>query len=470
MMAIFMAAVEVTIVATAMPTIVADLGGARFFSWVFAAYLLTQAVTTPIYGRLADIYGRKRVFVAGSSLFLVGSAACGFTWSMASLVVFRIIQGLGAGCIQSVATTIVGDVYAGSDRARVQGWLSGVWALAAIIGPILGAFIVEHLHWAFVFWINLPIGAVAIGLLCAFLNEELHRQQHQIDYLGSLLLMLGLGATMTGVVQAQSLGPFIATLLMGVGLAALAWLVVQERRAQEPIIPVALLRNRVIAIGNFGSLTIGALLMCIVGFLPTYVQAVMGRGAAVAGFVVATLSVAWSIGSIAAGRVMVKASYRSTGAVGALALIAGAALLITLDPHNGFAAMTTGAVLIGIGMGVCNIVFLLLVVQGSVGWSERGIATASALFTRTIGQTIGAGLAGAILNFGISRRAPDIVDALDLLLEASRREGLDAQHIARMVEAVATSLHDVYIVAGLLAIITLAAALLLPAGLSPVKS
>jgi len=182
MMAIFMAAVEVTI--TAMPTIVADLGGARFFSWVFAAYLLTQAVTTPIYGRLADIYGRKRVFVAGSSLFLVGSAACGFTWSMASLVVFRIIQGLGAGCIQSVATTIVGDVYGGSDRARVQGWLSGVWALAAIIGPILGAFIVEHLHWAFVFWINLPIGAVTIGLLCAFLNEELHRSSIRSIILG----------------------------------------------------------------------------------------------------------------------------------------------------------------------------------------------------------------------------------------------------------------------------------------------
>jgi MFS family permease len=143
MMAIFMAAVEVTIVATAMPTIVADLGGARFFSWVFATYLLTQAVTTPIYGRLADIYGRKKVFVAGSSLFLLGSAACGFTWSMMSLVVFRTAQGLGAGCIQSVATTIVGDLYPGSDRARVQGWLSGVWAIAAIIGPILGAFIVS---------------------------------------------------------------------------------------------------------------------------------------------------------------------------------------------------------------------------------------------------------------------------------------------------------------------------------------
>jgi multidrug resistance protein len=236
MMAIFMAAVEVTIVATAMPTIVADLGGARFFSWVFAAYLLTQAVTTPIYGRLADIYGRKRVFVAGSSLFLIGSVACGFTWSMVSLVVFRTIQGLGAGCIQSVATTIVGDVYTASDRARVQGWLSAVWALAAIIGPILGAFIVEHLHWAFVFWINLPIGVVAIGLLCVFLNEELDRRQHQIDYLGSLLLMLGLGATMTVVIQAQSLGPFMAALLIGVGLGALAWLVVQESDARRSLL------------------------------------------------------------------------------------------------------------------------------------------------------------------------------------------------------------------------------------------
>jgi EmrB/QacA subfamily drug resistance transporter len=469
MMAIFMAAVEVTIVATAMPTIVADLGGARFFSWVFATYLLAQAVSTPIYGRLADIYGRKPVFVAGASLFLVGSAACGFTWSMASLVVFRIIQGLGAGCIQSVATTIVGDIYAASDRARVQGWLSGVWALAAIIGPILGAFIVEQLNWSFVFWINLPIGAVTIALLGVFLNEKLHRREHQIDYLGSLLLMLGLGAIMTVVVQAQSLSPLVAAMLMGAGAGALAWLVVHERRTQEPVVPVALLRNPVIAIGNFGSLIIGALLLCVVGFLPTYVQAVMGRGAAVTGLVVMVLSIAWSSGSIVAGRTLAKISYRSTGTAGALALIAGAALLITLDPHDGLPAMTVGALLIGIGMGVCNIVFLL-VVQGSVGWSERGIATASSLFTRTIGQTIGAGLAGAILNFGLSRHAPESVDALDLLLDAGRRESLDAQHVARLVEAVASSLHDVYVVAGLLAMITFVIALLLPAGASPTCS
>jgi MFS family permease len=199
------------------------------------------------------------------------------------------------------------------------------------------------------------------------------------------------------------------------------------------------------------------------------VQAVMGRSAAVTGLVVTVLSIAWSSGSIVAGRTLAKISYRSTGTAGALALIAGATLLITLDPHDGLAAMTVGALLIGIGMGVCNIVFLL-VVQGSVGWSERGIATASSLFARTIGQTIGAGLAGAILNFGLSRYAPDTVDALDLLLDTNRRQSLGAEHVARMVEAVASSLHDVYVVAGLLAMITLAIALLLPAGASPTRS
>src|SRR5262249_40980751 len=159
------------------------------------------------------------------------------TWSMASLVVFRTVQGLGAGCIQSLATTIVGDIYGGSDRARVQGWLSVVWAVAAIIGPVLGALIVAQLHWAFVFWVNLPIGAAAMGLLCAFLNEDLDRREHHIDYLGSLLLMLGLGAIMTVVVQAQSLDPLMAAVLTGAGLGALAWLFVQERRAKEPVIP-----------------------------------------------------------------------------------------------------------------------------------------------------------------------------------------------------------------------------------------
>lgn len=462
MLAIFMAAVEVTIVATAMPTIVADLGGAHLFSWVFSAYLLTQAVTTPLYGRLADIYGRKRVFIAGSCLFLAGSTACGFTWGMTSLVIFRTVQGLGAGCVQSVAITIVGDLYPAEQRARMQGWLSGVWVLAAVIGPGLGAAIVQHLNWAYVFWVNLPIGAAAIALIGLFLAEEAQPRRHDIDWLGALLLMLGLGAIMTVVVQAQSLGWPLAAALVGTGLAALIGLAVQEQRSREPIVPLALMRNRTIAAGTFGSLIVGALLMCVVGFLPTYVQAVMGRSAAVAGSLLTALSVSWSSGSIIGGRLMIRTSPRLSGAVGSIALIAGAALLMTLDVQDGFVRMAVGALLIGLGMGFCNNVFLL-VVQANVGWSERGIATASTLFARTLGQAAGAGLGGAILNVGIASRAPDAGDALGRLIEPGLRHGLAADQLARLVAAVASSLHEVYAIAGVLALLTLGTALLMPA-------
>jgi EmrB/QacA subfamily drug resistance transporter len=466
MLAIFMAAVEATIVATAMPTIVAELGGFRLFSWVFAAYLLAAAVSTPLYGRLADLYGRKHVFVAGAVVFLLGSAACGFTRSMTLLVIFRIIQGLGAGSIQSIAITIVGDIYAPSERARVQGWLSSVWGIAAIVGPLLGAFLVQHLHWAFVFWINLPIGIAAIGILAVYLDEQVEKRPHQIDVLGSLLLMLGVGAILMVVVQARSLDRSEAVALVTIGVVALALLWVQERRAAEPIVPFRMWRSRIMAGGNFGSLAIGALFMCIVAFLPTYIQGVMGRSATVAGVMVASLSVSWSTGTILSGWVMVGTSYRTSGAIGALCLIAGCAILIALDLHSGLMPLAIAGVLIGIGMGFCNQTFLVAV-QSSVGWSERGIATASILFNRTIGQSLGAAIGGAILNFGVMRYAPEAGDTLDRLLEPGRRLSLGADAIARLSEAIANALHDVYIVAGVLGLLTLAAALLLPARLSP---
>src|SRR4029077_91561 len=193
MLAIFMVATDSYIVATAMPTIVADLGGFRLFSWAFAAYLLTQAVTIPIYGRLADLYGRKRVFFAGTSIFLLGSLLCGCAWGMVPLVLFRALQGAGAGAIQPIAITIVGDIYRPTERAKVQGYISGVFGVAAIIGPTLGAFLVEHVTWSLVFWINLPIGAVTFLMFGLFLHESQAPRRHRIDYLGSALMMFGAG-------------------------------------------------------------------------------------------------------------------------------------------------------------------------------------------------------------------------------------------------------------------------------------
>jgi EmrB/QacA subfamily drug resistance transporter len=482
MMAIFMAAVEATIVATAMPTIVSELGGFSLFSWVFAAYLLTQAVSTPVYGRLADLYGRKRIFVIGATIFLVASAACGFTWvfnrsalgrefglGMTSLVVLRVIQGLGAGSIQSMATTIVGDIYPAAERARVQGWLSGIWGLAAIAGPALGAFIVVHLHWAFVFWINLPIGAAAMALLARFFEERIEPRPHQVDMSGAALLMLGIGAILMPVIQAQYLNATASVALLGVGIAALVLLAIQERRAREPILPFKLWGRRIMAGSNLGGLTIGILLMCVVAFLPTYVQAVMDLGPTFAGLAVATQSVSWSCGAIMAGRLVVSMSYRATGILGALLLIGGTTFLITLDRDSPFIWLLPAALLVGLGMGFCNQAFLLII-QGNVGWNERGIATASFLFLRTIGQAFGAALGGAFLNFGIARHAPDAGDMLQKLLEPTQRAHLELATVEQLSAAIGGALHEVYLIAAALAVITLAMTLLLPAQSGPSQS
>jgi EmrB/QacA subfamily drug resistance transporter len=470
MMAIFMAAVEATIVATAMPTIVGQLGAFHLFSWVFAAYLLAQAVSTPIYGRLADLYGRKRMFVSGSALFLLASTACGFTWAfgewgMASLVLFRTIQGFGAGSLQSMATTIVGDIYPPTDRARVQGWLSGVWGLAALAGPVLGAFIVQHLHWAFVFWINLPIGIAAILIMASSLHERIELRSHHVDIAGSVLLMVGVGGVLMTVVQAQNLSVLLAASLFGVGVLALLLLIVQERRAKEPIVPFQLWRQRIMAECSAGGLTIGALLMCVVAFLPTYVQAAMGRSVTFSGTALAILSVSWSISAIVAARLMGLTSYRTAGLIGSALLIGGTALLITLDRDSSFLRLGAATLLVGFGMGFCNQTFLLSM-QGSVHWNQRGVATASFLFARTIGQTIGAAIGGAMLNFGVARQVPDAGDALERLLDPGRHDELGADVIARLGSAIAGALHDVYIVAGVLAVATLVIVLLLPARLS----
>jgi MFS family permease len=219
MLAIFMVATDAYIVATAMPTIVADLGGFRLFSWAFAAYLLAQAVTIPIYGRLADLYGRKRVFFAGASIFLLGSLLCGCAWGMVPLVLFRALQGAGAGAVQPIATTIIGDIYAPVERARMQGYVSGVFGVAAIIGPTLGAFVVEHVSWSLVFWVNLPIGAGTFAMFGLFLHEEREPRRHRIDYLGSVLLMLGIGAPMLALVQIGDADTVVLAVLVAGGVA-----------------------------------------------------------------------------------------------------------------------------------------------------------------------------------------------------------------------------------------------------------
>jgi len=268
LMAMFMPAVESTIVATAMPTIVADLGGFSLFSWVFAMPLLTMAVTIPLYGRLADIYGRRRIFFIGTGIFLVGTSLCGFARSTVLLIVFRAIQGCGSGAIQPIAATILGDIYTPAERARVQGWSSSVFGFAAIVGPALGAFLVEHVHWSVVFWVNLPVGLVSIAMFWIFLPERVERREHRIDYLGGLLLVIGVGALMLALVQAVSLAAGEIAALVALGIGALAWLFFHERRTPEPMFPFALWRRRVVAVCNLAGFGASATMMAVTAVLP----------------------------------------------------------------------------------------------------------------------------------------------------------------------------------------------------------
>jgi EmrB/QacA subfamily drug resistance transporter len=470
MMAIFMAAIDLSIVATAMPTIVADLGGFHLFSWTFAAYLLAQAVTIPIYGRLADLYGRKRVFFAGASLFLIGSTLCGLAWGMAPLILFRALQGAGAGAVQPIATTIVGDIYSPAERARIQGYISAVWGVAAVIGPTLGAFLVQHTSWSLVFWINLPIGAATFVMFGRFLHEHHQPRRHRIDYLGSVLMVLGAGGIMLALMQVGNSGEAvtIAVLALG-GAVALTALAGHERSAPEPLLPMGLWRNRVVAVGCLAGFTNGAVMMSLSAFLPTYVQGAMGRSPAAAGLALAASSVSWTFASIASGRLMIRTSYRLSATVGGVCLVAGSLVLVTLDPSDSLLWVGTGALLNGIGMGFCNTAFIVST-QGAVGWNERGMATSSMMFMRMVGSSVGAAVFGAIVNLGIRRQLPEAGDGVNRLMQPAARQMLGADELARLTDAIASSVHLVYVIAALVAVVSLVLALSLPAKLSPTRT
>jgi fucose permease len=264
------------------------------------------------------------------------------------------------------------------------------------------------------------------------------------------------------VVQAGTLDAVLSVLLLAAGLIAFVFLFFQERRTAEPMVPFQLWLNKIIAIGNIGNLFNGALLMCVVAFLPTYMQGVMGRSATAAGAIIGAQSISWSLGSIISGRLIPATSYRTTGVVGGFSLIAGTACLVVLDRGGGLVHLVLVALLIGLGMGLCNQTFLLAV-QSNVGWSERGIATASILFARTIGQVIGASVGGAILNFGVAHLAAGADQALNRLLDPATRGTLDEKTTLSLASAIGASLHNVFVIAGLLAILTFAATLLIPA-------
>ncbi len=466
MAATFMAAIEATIIATVMPSIASSLGGFSLFAWVFSSYMLAQACTIPLYGRLADIYGRRKIFYAGVTLFLLGSTLCGFSQTMTQLVLFRAIQGLGAGGVQPMANTIVGDIYTPVERARVQGMLSGVFGIAAVIGPSLGAFIVRYGNWPLVFWINLPIGVAAVAMIALFLPHEAQYRSRHVDYAGSLLLLVALGSLMLLLIQGPGFDAvMLATLMVIFSLSGIA-LVLYERKIVEPMLPFELWRNRVILVSGVGSLVTGTLMMGVTAYLPTYVQGVMGRDTSVTALILAAMLVVWVLGSTTAGLCLAHTTYRCIATTGALALVAGAAMLIVMTPEHSVVWAGIGAILIGGGMGFCNTTFTVAA-QTSVAWRQRGAATSSTMFLRFLGQSLGAAAFGAVLNFGLFGRTSIMFNPLERLMDPQARAVMEPIRLDALIDAVSAAMEQAYLLTGTLAILALLLALTYPAKLGP---
>ena len=400
MLATFMVAVEATIVATAMPRIVGQLGGFTYYSWVFSAFLLAQSTTTVIYGKLSDMFGRKPMLIVGILIFLVGSTLAGFAWSMASLIAFRLLQGLGAGAIQPVTMTVVGDLYKLEERAKVQGALASVWAVSAVIGPLAGGIIVDHLSWAWIFWINLPVGVLSIAGFIFFLHERITPREAKIDYLGTILFSISIVSLLVILTETDSGFAVLAPLAIVFVVSGILF-IWQERRAPEPIISIALWSRRLIATSNAATLLAGMALIGLTTVLPIYVQGVLGRSPLEAGFTLTMLIVGWPLAVMLASRFFRIFGIRRTLRAGSFMFPFGALFLLFLTPESSPIIAGVGSFLMGFGMGLISLTSVVLV-QESVEWSMRGSATASIIFSRSLGNTLGATALGAIMNVGIA--------------------------------------------------------------------
>jgi EmrB/QacA subfamily drug resistance transporter len=472
MLTMALAAMDTTIVSTAVPQIVQSIGGFSIFSWLFSIYLLTQTVTIPVYGKLADLYGRKPILLIGIVVFLGGSALCSAAWSMVALIAFRALQGVGAGAIQATVQTVAGDLYSLRERGRVQGWLSSVWAVAAIAGPTLGGLFADYASWRWIFLINLPIGAVALVLLVRFLHEATAtRRQHRIDYTGSALILLACGMLVFallqgGVAWAWSSPASVACFAAAAVLAGAT--VVVERRAAEPVVPGWVWRERAVAGSNLAYICLGLIVIGPSAFLPTFAQTVLGYGAVAAGFVLATMSITWPTASALCSRLYLRIGFRDTAIVGAVVALAGVAWFLVL-PFDPPVWMVVGSTLVlGAGLGLLSTP-LVVGVQSTVPYERRGVATGSLMFCRFLGQSLGAAIFGAIANStlrhwlaaapsSVSGSLPGTVDGIEPSVEGHRLPGSALDYLRQALDA---ATHHVYV--GLAAVAVLAALVLLVA-------
>jgi EmrB/QacA subfamily drug resistance transporter len=439
MLSIGLVAIDSTILATAVPAVVDDLGGFTQFPWLFSVYVLAQAVSVPLYSKLADLVGRKPVMLVGIALFLLGSLLCGLAWGMGALIAFRAVQGLGAGAVLPAGMTIVGDIYSIEERAKVQGYLASVWAISSVVGPTLGGVFADYLSWRWIFFVNIPLGLAAAWMLWRNFSESVSRQRHKIDYAGSLLLAGGgvllLLALLEGGIRwpwssGPSVGLFVVSGVLLVGFALV------ERRAAEPVLPFWIFRNRVVVAAMLASLVVGVLMMGLSTYIPLYAQSVLGHGAVTAGFALAAMTLGWPIAASNAGRFYLVLGFRTTMLIGGVVGLAGASLLLAIGPGSSLLQLAAPCFVMGLGFGLVASPSIIAA-QSSVTWRHRGVATGTTMFTRSIGSAVGVAVFGAIANGVVASRLGRGVPDLEHLTPTVLDHAIGAVFAASAVAAVA---------------------------------
>ena len=410
-----------------------------------------------MFGKLADLYGRRAVLLVGIGIFLVGSILCGFAWSMPALIAFRLIQGLGAGAIQPVSITVIGDLYAAHERGKVQGWLASVWGVSSVIGPLAGGLIIQHVSWAWVFWINVPIGIAAAAGFFFYLRETVSAQERNVDVAGAALFTVAIAAVMVALTEAGADGGRTALLAGLVGVVAATLFVRQERRARDPMIAFALWTHRAIAATNAVTLFSGMAVIGLTTFLPMYVQAVMGHSPLVAGFMLTAMVLGWPIAATMGARNFARFGLRPILIAGAVLLPIGATAFVVLSPAMSPLVAGAGSLVMGLGMGFLSTAAIVLI-QESVGWAQRGAATASNLFARNLGSTLGATVLGTVLNLSLARGHAGSLQQIQQLLHGQAQA---AGALARRT-GLATGLHLTFWGVLVIAAVTLALSFLVP--------
>lgn len=439
LLGVFMAAMEFTVVSTAMPTVIGDLGGIQLYSWVFTAYMLASTVTVPIYGKLADLHGRKPVLLFGILLFLAGSMASGQARTMHQLIAFRALQGLGAGAMQPISMTIIGDIFSVEERARMQGVFGAVWGFAGFVGPLLGGLIVKGLSWRWVFYVNVPFGIASAVLLSLVFHENVRKHPHRLDLGGAFLFTLACVALLLG-----ANGGLMAAIGLPVAAVGFVLFFRTERRSPEPILPVELFSRPVMAVSSVTGVLVGAAMMASVTYIPLLVQGVRGLSPTQAGATLTPIVVGWPVASALGSRLALRFGYKSLVVCGT-ALVAIASILLAWSLGHGTSLVLPRVAMgiFGAGMGFSTVA-ILLAVQTSVEWSQRGVATSSTMFFRIMGGAIAIGILGAILGSRLSSVPSVSPEQANELLGPAHGRTLAPEVFRVLASTLESSLHLIF--------------------------